>query len=216
MKLPTDILDKIPAEITTIRDVKIYFSCLSDGGGDADGEDEDDDDKDKKEKKKKVDSSKEKKKKDNKAEIEEESDENEAEEHSENGVEIEDKGKDRAKDKGKDKEKDKEKKAEEEKKKLIEKVVIKRANEFLAQFVDSSRDPFALSDTLSSVRVSEETQHQLHKLGVKNVGDFILLGFDKMAEEFEKPLLILTSKDKAALSQAKSIIEDRVEEVELY
>jgi len=207
MKLPTDILDKIPAEITTIRDVKIYFSCLSDGGGNADDEDEDDDDKDKKEKKKKVDSSKEKKKKDNKAEIEEESDENEVEDHSENGVEKEDKGK--------NKEKDKKKKAE-EKKKLVEKVVIKRANEFLAQFVDSSRDPFALSDTLSSVGVSEETLHQLHKLGVKNVGDFILLGFDKIAEEFEKPLLILTSKDKAALSQAKSIIEDRVEEVELY
>jgi hypothetical protein len=54
------------------------------------------------------------------------------------------------------------------------------------------------------------------KFGVETVGHFLLYTYETFLAECAKPLIVVTAKDKGLLEQARKIVEERIEEVELY
>lgn len=54
------------------------------------------------------------------------------------------------------------------------------------------------------------------KFGIETISHYLLYTYESFLTECSKPFLVTTAKDEGQLEQAKKIVEERIEEVELY
>jgi len=120
----------------------------------------------------------------------------------------------------KKKEEEEGKKDEKLKINIKEKIAIKKLSDYLSKVVDSTNDLFDINDSLQNIliarKVSKNTQDEIFKIGIETLEQFVIFTVDELVKDWDEPLFKLTAKDKTILNHIKNIVDNQIEEKEVY